>query len=419
MAVPKTPNTATFRPDPERAFSIAQNLMAIPSFKGEEAELSKWVAGFLADLGFDVEEQHLRPGQSQTIATSRVDPSRPMLMLNGHLDIDPLRSNWTQDPFTARLEGNLLIGAGARNMQGGLVSILLAAEALVNERDRANITVALVAGELQGGLGTTHALERGLTADLAIVPEPFAVENLVTDTWGVIEFAIVFEGLSSHISKPHLARDPLPVAIQLRERLVEAVPRRFGGEGEPTDLLCNIGGFIAGRGDDFSLNAANYSPDRCALLIDVRHTGCVTAEEISQFFTEIVAEFDARSDETGVTARIESGSTDHYRLNEIDFPPYSAPLAPELETFLNDVREATLGERFTDSGTVYPHSYCGADTAHMGVAGIPSILVGPIGPLPEPGIGDDAVYFDEVLQTATFLHGVAVELDWGRLGESQ
>lgn len=408
-----------FSPSPERALEIAQELMSIPSFKGEEAELSQWVAEFLRNLGYDVEEQHLRPGQSQTIARSEVDPGRPTVMLNGHLDIDPLRSNWSQDPFTVRLEGNLLIGAGARNMQGGLVSILLAAEALIHEKERANITIALVAGELQGGLGTTYALERGLTADLAIVPEPFAVANLVTDTWGVIEFAVILEGLSSHISKPHLAHDPLPIAIDLREEFLRKVPQRFGASDESRGLLFNIGGFVAARGDNYSLNAANYSPDRCALLIDVRHTIRVSTQEILDFFTGIVGEFDARSDLTGVSVRMESGSTEHYRLNEINFPPYSANLAPEMEAFLQEVRVHTLGERFQDTGTVYPHSYCGADTAHMGEAGIPSVLVGPIGPLPDPKIGDDAVYFNEVLDTATYLHGIAVRITRESLGGTQ
>lgn len=414
MAVSKTADSSRFRPDPARAFELAQSLMGIPSFKGEEAELAAWAASHLESLGFAVEEQHLRPGQSQVIATSHIDPERPTLMLNGHLDIDPLRSNWTQDPFTARLEGNLLIGAGARNMQGGLVSILLAAEQLVNERDRANLTVALVAGELQGGLGTTHALANGLSADLAIIPEPFGIDNLVTDTWGVIEFAIVLEGLSDHISKLHLSRNPLPVAIELRQRILDEVEARFGSGDDP-DLLFNIGGFIAGRGDDYSLNAANYSPDRCAMMIDIRHTERVSADEVRAFFAELVADVDARSEQTGVSARVQTGSTEHYRLNEIDFPAYSASLAPQLEAFLHDVRESSLGAPFAASGTVYPHSYCGADTAHLGTAGIPSVLIGPIGPPPRPGIGDDAVFFDEVLQTATLLHAVATDLDWSMI----
>ncbi|SJM46363.1 Acetylornithine deacetylase [Agrococcus casei LMG 22410] len=407
-----------FAPDPDRAFAIARELLSIPSFKGEEAELAAWANARLTEMGFETELQTLRPGQAQVIATSHVSDSRPTLMLNGHLDIDPLRSNWTTDPFEARLEGNLLIGAGARNMQGGLVSILLAAEALVNQRDRANLTIALVAGELQGGLGTTHALERGLSADLAIVPEPFGVDNLVTDTWGVIEFAIVVQGLSDHISKLHLAKNPLPVAIDLRAALLERVADRFGS-GETAKLLFNIGGFIAGRGDEYSFNAANYSPDRAALLIDVRHTVDISSEDVMRFFDEIVAEAAADAADAGISVALQSGSTDMYRLNEINFPAYNANLPAELEQYLNDRRRESLGEPFAQSGTVYPHSYCGADTSHMGNAGIPSVLVGPIGPAPTPGIGDDAVFFDEVLETATYMHEVACTLDWAALGRSQ
>lgn len=402
-----------FRPDPQRAFEIAQEILAIPSFKGEEAELAEWAHAWLAARGFETELQVLRPGQAQVIATSHIDPDRPTLMLNGHLDIDPLRSNWSADPFTARLEGNLLIGAGARNMQGGLVAILLAAEALVRSRDRVNLTVALVAGELQGGLGTTHALEHGLTADLAIVPEPFGVQNLVTDTWGVIEFAIEVEGLSEHISKLHLAKNPLPVAIAVRQRLLDEIEHRFGGDD--ASLLCNVGGFIAGRGDEYSLNAANYSPDRCSLLIDVRHTDRFESDEIMAFLVEFVAAADAQAQPAGISVSLRKGSTDTYRLNEIDFPAYSAELSPDLLKFLQETRAHALGDKFAAVGTVYPHSYCGADTAHLGNAGIPSVLVGPIGPPPTPGVGDDAVYFDELLDTARFIHAVASTLEWQAL----
>lgn len=409
------PAREAFVPDSQRAFQIAQELLAIPSFKGEEAELAQWVHDWLAGQGFDVELQVLRPGQAQVIATSHIDDARPTLMLNGHLDIDPLRSNWSADPFVARLEGNLLIGAGARNMQGGLVSILLAAEALIREPERANLIVALVAGELQGGLGTTHALEHGVTADLAIVPEPFGVENLVTDTWGVIEFAIVLQGLSEHISKLHLAKNPLPVALEVREQLLGKIEDRFGG-GADASLLCNVGGFIAGRGDEYSLNAANYSPDRCALLIDIRHTDQFDSSEIVAFLEAFVAEENDKSCEDGVSVSLQRGSTDSYRLNEIDFPAYTAALSPELSEFLQTARSSALGKRFSEAGTVYPHSYCGADTAHMGKAGIPSVLVGPIGPPPAPGLGDDAVYFDEVLDTARFIHTVASTLSWAAFG---
>jgi acetylornithine deacetylase len=406
---------AVYRPDPERAFALAQELIAIPSFKGEEAALAEWLETRLGELGFETELQRLTGTQAQVIARAPGDHARPTLMLNGHLDIDPLRSNWSHDPFDARLEGDLLFGAGVRNMQGGLVSILLAAESLLGQRDRANLTVALVAGELQGGLGTRHALEHGLTADLAIVPEPFGVDALVTDTWGVIEFAIVLEGLSTHVSKPHLARDPLPIGIELREALLEQVPALLGLQQGSDEVMWNIGGFVAGRGDDYSLNAANYSPDRCALLIDVRHSDARGAQTIIDAFTTITEAFDRRSGETGVTARLQRGSTQAYRLNEIDFPAHRAQHPAALTAFLQRTREETLGAAFAHAGTVIPHSYCGADTAHLGRAGIPSVLVGPTGPQATPGVGDDAVHFSEVLDTARYLYAVGVDLDWHHL----
>src|SRR5690606_7663555 len=96
------------------------------------------------------------------------------LMFNGHLDIDPLRSGWKRDPFAPVVEDGLLYGAGARNMKSGLTSMIVAAEAVRRGGGLdGDLVLACVAGELQGGVGTTYALEHGLSADAAIVPEPF------------------------------------------------------------------------------------------------------------------------------------------------------------------------------------------------------------------------------------------------------
>src|SRR5699024_10665821 len=112
---------------------------------------------------------------------------------------------------------------------------------------------------------------------------------------------------------------------------------------------------------------------------------------------------------------VERGSTPQYKLNEIDFPAHSARLSNRLEAYLNSTRQTTLNSPFTETGAIFPHSYCGADTSHMGVAGIPSVLVGPTGPMATPGRGDDAVFLSEVLDTATFLQGIGTGFDWSHL----
>ena len=51
-------------------------------------------------------------------------------MLNGHIDIDPLAMGWKRDPWTPSIEGDLIFGAGIRNMKSGVSSLITAAEAV-------------------------------------------------------------------------------------------------------------------------------------------------------------------------------------------------------------------------------------------------------------------------------------------------
>ena len=52
------------------------------------------------------------------------------LMLNGHIDINPIANQWQRDPWTPTIEGDRLYGAGIRNMKSGVAAMVEAAEAV-------------------------------------------------------------------------------------------------------------------------------------------------------------------------------------------------------------------------------------------------------------------------------------------------
>ena len=87
-------------------------------------------------------------------------------------------------------------------MKGGVASMISAAEAIRKSGVglKGDIVVACVVGELQGGVGTVHALESGVTADMAIVAEPFGSRTIMTTHAGVIGMAINTLGYSTHIT---------------------------------------------------------------------------------------------------------------------------------------------------------------------------------------------------------------------------
>ena len=123
-------------------------------------------------------------------------------MLNGHIDIDPIPSGVSADPWTPAVKGDVLWGAGLGNMKGGLAAMVMAAVALkrVGVPLRGDVVIACVVGELQGGPGTVHFLKSGLRTDFAIVGEPSGASFIRTKHAGVVQLAIHVLGRSTHIS---------------------------------------------------------------------------------------------------------------------------------------------------------------------------------------------------------------------------
>ena len=88
------------RIDDEEVVRLASDLIRIPSFTTEETPCAEWLADYLGGQGLAVTLQEIEPGRKQTIARLPGTGGGRSIMLNGHIDIDPLASGWTRDPFT-------------------------------------------------------------------------------------------------------------------------------------------------------------------------------------------------------------------------------------------------------------------------------------------------------------------------------
>ncbi|MFI6045954.1 M20/M25/M40 family metallo-hydrolase [Nocardia sp. NPDC051321] len=168
-------------PDDELV-QLAAGLTAVPSFTGQETPLAFHVRNVLARNDIHAYHQEVQPGRLQTVARLGPERGTPALLLSGHLDMDPLGSDFPGEPFAARRDGDRLYGAGLHNMKSGLAAILGAAIALRRsgiglERP---LLLEFVVGGLHGEVGTRHALRSGLTADAAVVPEPYSVRRVIT-----------------------------------------------------------------------------------------------------------------------------------------------------------------------------------------------------------------------------------------------
>ncbi len=372
--LPVPPVHAPVPVDDAEVIALTRALARIPSFTTEEQK----VAAFLHDLfqreGFESQLMEVDPGRVQVIARLRGTGGGRSLMLNGHIDIDPLPSGMTRDPWQPTIEGDRFYGAGIGNMKGGLASMIVATLAAKRAGfvRRGDVVVACVVGELQGGIGTVRMLKSGIRADTAIVTEPHGAGNVFTKHAGVMEFAVHVLGKTAHISRKEEGENAI---LRAGEAAVALEAMTLSGPRDP-DLpglpRLNVGSIIGGRGRDVELRGPNWVPDFATLYVDVRFTEGMTPDSILGQVRRVL------EGERGLRFELEFPLDPKRRILREVMMPFSIPVdAPFVRELAASVRE--VSGRPPHVGVVLPNGYSGNDTSHLAVAGIPCVLYGPSG----------------------------------------
>ncbi|MEU7053865.1 M20/M25/M40 family metallo-hydrolase [Streptomyces eurythermus] len=120
-----------------------------------ERKAAEWVAEKLAEVGLEPKIYESHPGRASTVARIEgEDPSRPALLIHGHLDVVPANAvDWTHDPFSGEIADGCVWGRGAVDMKDMDAMTL----AVVRDRLRSgrrpprDIVVAFLADEEAGG----------------------------------------------------------------------------------------------------------------------------------------------------------------------------------------------------------------------------------------------------------------------------
>ena len=133
------------------------------------------------------------------------DGTGQSLMLNAHVDVVPPGdpATWSADnPFSGRIEGDVLFGRGACDMKAGLVAALFAVRAVrrAGVPLRGDLLLAFVEAEEDGGLGSYGLLRRGWRADACVIPEPTSLD-LVPANAGALTFRLRVPGRATHASR--------------------------------------------------------------------------------------------------------------------------------------------------------------------------------------------------------------------------
>lgn len=202
----------------EEAVRLLQELVRVPSTTGEESAVQEVVEATFNERGLEVDrweatreevepyldhvgEQERYEGRPNLVGTRAGAGGGRSILLNAHVDTvapgDP--AAWSHDPFSGDLDGDLLYGCGSCDMKGGLVTHLIALDALKDAGVtlRGDVKIAATVGEENGGLGALSTVLRGHRADAAIFTEPTRLA-LVPAQGGSLVFRLTVAGRSAH-----------------------------------------------------------------------------------------------------------------------------------------------------------------------------------------------------------------------------
>ncbi|MYC52986.1 MAG: ArgE/DapE family deacylase, partial [Gammaproteobacteria bacterium] len=251
--------------DMDGLLDTISRLVAIPTDQGRETPAQEQMAEWMAQAGMNVdvweidfEELAAHPRFSVEIERGRSlgvvgalgrgdgslgdtdrregrSPARS-LILNGHIDVVPAGdvSRWTVPPWQGTIRDGNLMGRGALDMKGALCCGLYAARAISDagvELDGQLLLQSVIAEE-DGGAGTLAAIQRGYTADGAVVIEPTCL-SLAPAQGGALNFRIHVRGRSAHGALRTEGVSAIDGFIPIYRALQALEARRNSGVADP------------------------------------------------------------------------------------------------------------------------------------------------------------------------------------------
>src|SRR3954452_21148363 len=116
----------------------------VPGGAGE-AEIGRFVAGWLVRAGLEVEVRELAPGRVNVIGPARGTRTGRSLMLNAHMDV--VGAGGMDAPWAPRIEADRLYGRGAWDMKASLAAIMLVGREAVQKGLGGDLIITAVADE--------------------------------------------------------------------------------------------------------------------------------------------------------------------------------------------------------------------------------------------------------------------------------
>ncbi len=270
--------------------SLLEQLIACRSLTPHDAGCQAVMARRLQPLGFHCETLEFGPPEGRVTNLWAVRPGAepgPTLAFAGHTDVVPTGplEQWRSDPFVPTHRDGQLYGRGAADMKASLAAMVVAVEEFVaaHPRHRGRIAFLITSDEEGPSVDGTVKVCEWLSArheplDACIVGEPTSVRRLgdmiKNGRRGSLSGRLVVEGVQGHIAYPHLAKNPIHLAMPALAELA-AMSWDHGNDYFPATSW-QMSNIHAGTG------AGNVIPGELVVDFNFRYSTEATQESLQQ-----------------------------------------------------------------------------------------------------------------------------------------
>jgi len=305
-----------------------------------EAEKAAFLAVELEKLGLTVTDypapdDRVAGGHRPNLIALLPGHKPEKIWVLSHLDVVPVGelNLWQTDPFTLRVEGDLLYGRGVEDDHHGIVASFFAVRALVEAgiTPARTIALALVADEETGSQkGLAHLLanhkELFSPQDLIIVPDAGNAEGTLIEIAekSMLWLRLEIKGKQCHASKPDLGINTLRVSAHFIVAL-EGLLQEFNAENPFFDPPCST--FEATK-IEANVQNINTIPGLGVFYLDCRVLPEYALRMVVARVKEIASEIERRF---GVAITVKT-------VQEVQSPPATPPDSPVVKALTKAVQ---------------------------------------------------------------------------------
>lgn len=384
--------------DREALTAFVQRLIRTPSPPTQEKAVAELVAAELRKIGFS----EVWVDRIGNVVARAGDGNGPSLLFNAHMDTVEVNEPeaWTHAPLGGEVENGILYGRGAVDMKGPLAAMVYGLKMVLDAGVplHGSLYVAAVVQEepCEGYAMRVLVEEEGVVPDMVVLCEPSNLQVAVGQR-GRMEMRVTVRGVAAHSSMPEQGEN----AIYRAARII------FGVELLASQLAVDS---ILGQGSvavthiESSASSRNAIPDRCEFYIDRRLTLGETEARALAEIQAIITREQARAS-VEVTEYQATSYTGYPCRAKAYFPPWLMPEDHPLVRAGVRAVEQTLDYRPRLIRWLF--STDGAYT--MGVAGIPTIGIGP-GEVTQAHAVDEHVRLEDLYHAASVYAALAADL---------